>query len=102
MQLLIFDVDGTLVDSQDAIVESQRRTFLAHDLPAPDRKTALSVVGLSLREAFTALVGPDGPIDSMAEHYKNAFSICSTAPAGTSCSRRRRRPTIIRPSPRRT
>jgi phosphoglycolate phosphatase len=73
MQLLIFDVDGTLVDSQDVIVEAQRRTFLAHGLPAPDRKTALSVVGLSLREAFEALAGKDAPIDSLAEHYKTAF-----------------------------
>ncbi len=81
LQLLIFDVDGTLVDSQDVIVESQRRTFLAHDLPVPDRKTALSVVGLSLREAFTALVGADGPIGSMAEHYKNAFSDLRADPA---------------------
>ena len=73
MQLLIFDIDGTLVDSQDVIVEAQRRTFVAHGLPVPDRKTALSVVGLSLREAFEALAGADAPIDSLAEHYKTAF-----------------------------
>ena len=73
MRLLIFDVDGTLVDSQDNIVESQRRTFLAHGLTPPDRRTSLSVVGLSLREAFTVLVGADGPVDSMAESYKSQF-----------------------------
>jgi len=73
MRLLIFDLDGTIVDSQDMIVESQRRTFLAHGLTPPDRRTCLSVVGLSLREAFTALVGADGPIDSMAESYKGQF-----------------------------
>ena len=72
-RLLIFDVDGTLVDSQDNIVESQRRTFLAHGLTPPDRRTSLSVVGLSLREAFTVLVGADGPVDSMAESYKSQF-----------------------------
>jgi phosphoglycolate phosphatase len=73
-QLLIFDVDGTLVDSQDVIVEAQRRTFLAHDLPVPDRAAALSVVGLSLREAFVVLAGADAPVDSLAEHYKQAFN----------------------------
>ena len=74
MQLVIFDVDGTLVDSQDVIVEAQRRTFVAHGLPVPDRKTALSVVGLSLHEAFVALAGPDAPVASLAETYKSAFN----------------------------
>ena len=72
-RLVIFDVDGTLVDSQNLIVESQRRTFLAHGLTPPDRRTSLSVVGLSLREAFTVLVGADGPVDEMAATYKSLF-----------------------------
>lgn len=72
-RLLIFDLDGTLVDSQDMIVESQRRTFLAHGLTPPDRRTSLSVVGLSLREAFAQLVGADGPVEGMAETYKSLF-----------------------------
>ncbi len=72
-RLLIFDLDGTLVDSQDMIVESQRRTFLAHGLTPPDRRTSLSVVGLSLREAFAQLVGADGPAEGMAETYKSLF-----------------------------
>mgnify|MGYP000886512018 CR=1 FL=1 len=74
MPLLIFDVDGTLVDSQDVIVEAQKRTFAAHGLTPPDRATSLSVVGLSLREAFEVLAGPDAPIDSLAEHYKSQFN----------------------------
>ena len=81
MRLVIFDVDGTLVDSQDVIVEAQRRTFVAHDLPVPDRKTALSVVGLSLHEAFVALAGPDAPIESLAEQYKQAFNDQRADPA---------------------
>lgn len=72
-RLVIFDVDGTLVDSQNIIVEAQRRTFAAHGLPAPDRRASLSVVGLSLQEAFAALVGADGPAASMAAHYKGLF-----------------------------
>ena len=81
MRLLIFDLDGTLVDSQDLIVEAQRRTFVAHGLPAPDRKTALSVVGLSLREAFCALAGEDAPLDSLAAGYKDAFFALRADPA---------------------
>lgn len=73
LQLVIFDVDGTLVDSQHDIVAAQAKAFAAHGLRAPDRSTALSVVGLSLREAFLELAGPDAPVDSLAEAYKDAW-----------------------------
>ena len=80
MRLIIFDVDGTLVDSQHEIVEAQGRAFAAHGLPRPTRETALSVVGLSLTEAFTVLAGPVGPIDSLAESYKAAWLDIRTRP----------------------
>ena len=73
MQLLVFDVDGTIVDSQALIVEAQGRAFAACGLAAPTRERSLSIVGLSLIEAFTALVGPSGPVERLAEEYKLAF-----------------------------
>ncbi len=72
-RLVIFDVDGTLVDSQDLIVAAQREAFAACGLPAPPRAEALSIVGLSLHEAFTVLAGPDAPIARLAGAYKDAF-----------------------------
>ena len=73
MQLVIFDVDGTLIDSQNMIVAAQREAFAACGLEPPSRARSLSIVGLSLAEAFTALVGADGPIEKLAEAYKAAF-----------------------------
>ncbi|MGY2048334.1 HAD-IA family hydrolase [Methylobacterium sp. JK268] len=73
MILIVFDVDGTLVDSQHLIVAAQRAAFAAVGLPAPSRERSLSVVGLSLPQAFTALVGADGPVTALATHYKEAF-----------------------------
>ncbi|MCG6121747.1 MAG: HAD-IA family hydrolase [Microvirga sp.] len=73
MKLVIFDVDGTLVDSQDVIVEAQARAFRAHGLEPPRRERSLSIVGLSLREAFVALAGEAGPVDGLVESYKRAF-----------------------------
>ena len=73
MHLVLFDVDGTLVDSQNLIVEAQRIAFAAHDMEAPSRARALSVVGLSLMEAFTALAGEKAPLESLAREYRNAF-----------------------------
>jgi phosphoglycolate phosphatase len=57
VRLVIFDIDGTLVDSQEYLIEAQRQAFAAHRLEPPSRETSLSIVGLSLREAFAALAG---------------------------------------------
>ena len=57
MKLIVFDVDGTLVDSQHLIVAAQGLAFAENGLPAPGRREALSVVGLSLPQAFRRLVG---------------------------------------------
>lgn len=71
--LLLFDLDGTLLDSAEMILESQRLAFESLDLPVPSRERGLSIVGLSLAEAFRELVGADGPIDALAAAYKQAF-----------------------------
>lgn len=73
MKLVIFDVDGTLIDSQDYICEAQRRAFLAHGLEPPPRERMLSIVGLSLVRAFETLA-PHGPAESLAEAYKAAWT----------------------------
>lgn len=71
--LVLFDLDGTLVDSADIILAAQAKAFAAVSLPMPERARALSIVGLSLREAFEVLAGADGPIDGLVEAYKTAF-----------------------------
>lgn len=81
MQLVVLDVDGTLVDSQALIVEAQRQAFAACGLPAPTRERSLSIVGLSLVEAFTALVGPAGPVEDLAEAYRVGFGRLRQDPA---------------------
>ena len=71
--LLLFDLDGTLVDSADIICAAQAQAFAALGLPAPTRAASLSIVGLSLDEAFSVLVGPEGPVRALSEAYKQAF-----------------------------
>ena len=74
-RLVIFDVDGTLVDSQDIIVAAMTEAFTAEGLAPPPRAEMLSIVGLSLPEAFTVLV-PDGAPDRIArltDGYKAGF-----------------------------
>ncbi|WP_262029943.1 HAD-IA family hydrolase [Microvirga sp. Mcv34] len=81
MKLVLFDVDGTLVDSQNIIVAAQRMAFAAHGLEPPSRERSLSIVGLSLAEAFTVLVGPKGPITGLVEAYKASFHTLRQDPA---------------------
>jgi phosphoglycolate phosphatase len=75
LKLVIFDCDGTLVDSQHMIVAAMTKAYGAHGISPPDREVMLSVVGLSLVEAFTKL--GEGhtafPAESLASHYRDAF-----------------------------
>ncbi|TMJ01785.1 MAG: HAD family hydrolase [Alphaproteobacteria bacterium] len=75
MKLVIFDCDGTLVDSQHMIVSAMTQAYGAHGIPLPERETLLSVIGLSLGEAFTKLGNgaTNFPAESLAAHYRDAF-----------------------------
>jgi phosphoglycolate phosphatase len=73
--LVIFDCDGTLVDSQHSICTAMTRAFEEAKLSAPDRLAILSVVGLSLPHAIARLL-PDAEADfhdHLSERYKLAF-----------------------------
>lgn len=76
MKLIIFDCDGTLVDSQHAIVAAMNAAFAAEGLWPPTRAEVLSVVGLSLASACQRLLPrPDRELaERLAHHYKAAFS----------------------------
>jgi phosphoglycolate phosphatase len=75
MKLVIFDCDGTLVDSQEAICGAMTYAFAGLDLAPPSRLDVLRVVGLSLPEAFERLAPgePTAVRDALAARYKNAF-----------------------------
>ncbi len=81
--LVVFDCDGTLVDSQHAIVSTMAAAFEAAGLPAPDAAAVRRVVGLSLESAVARLLeGADGAPSAdaldrqsqrLAELYRRAF-----------------------------
>jgi phosphoglycolate phosphatase len=52
-----------------------QRAYDAHDIVCPPRERVLSIVGLSLREAFDNLAAGhrNFPVDGMIERYKEAF-----------------------------
>jgi phosphoglycolate phosphatase len=73
--LVLFDCDGTLIDSQHDIVEAMNRAFAVVKLTPPQRHEILSIIGLSLPQAMAQLV-PDADADfhgHLSEQYKLAF-----------------------------
>ncbi|MFC7331547.1 HAD-IA family hydrolase [Rhodocista pekingensis] len=75
MKLALFDCDGTLVDSQYAIVAAMTAGFAAAGLPAPPAEAVRRVVGLPLVGAVAKLAPLLEPAlhVEIAEAYKAAF-----------------------------
>lgn len=75
LRLVIFDVDGTLVDSQSHIAAAMEAAFAGEGLPVPPHDEVLGVVGLSLPVAIAQLA-PDLPpaqAARMQDTYREAF-----------------------------
>ena len=75
LRLVVFDCDGTLVDSQHSIIDCMTSAFEEHGLTAPLADDVRSIVGLSLDEAISRLTPDLTPeaIDVLVENYKLAF-----------------------------
>lgn len=75
LRLVLFDVDGTLVDSQNAITGAMNEAFSGAGLPVPPRGAILSIVGLSLDRAMAQLA-PEADAATHAalvDGYKHAY-----------------------------
>jgi phosphoglycolate phosphatase len=84
LQLAVFDLDGTLVDSQHAIVASMRAAFESQALTPPEAAVVRSVIGLPL-DAAIERINPDvrGLLTQrIAEGYKNHAHSAQGASAG--------------------
>ncbi len=75
-RLVIFDVDGTLIDSQNHIYAAMETAFSLTGQILPARAEVLGIVGLSLPEAVRQLVPtlPDGTRDRIVAAYKQSFN----------------------------
>ena len=66
---VLFDLDGTLLDSVELIVESYRHTLAAHGLPPRERADVLLGLGQTLEDQFRRWYGEDAPIDALVQTY---------------------------------
>ena len=73
--LVMFDVDGTLIDSEAHIAAALDAMYRAGGRATPDRQRLLSIVGLSLNEAIRNLEPDldDRMVATWAEAYRDEF-----------------------------
>lgn len=74
-KLILFDVDGTLVDSQNHILAAMTHAFERNGMVAPSREQTLSIVGLSLPQAIARLAPEldDRQNAEVVAAYKQSF-----------------------------
>ena len=75
MKLVIFDFDGTLVDSRKLIIESNRVVFGQFGLSPPSEDESFSLVGMSLELVLLQLAGPDAPVEKMVSAYREVLPL---------------------------
>lgn len=56
---ILFDLDGTLVDSAPAAIEATQQAFKEFEMPPPDRDAILALMGIPIEESFPILGGPN-------------------------------------------
>jgi phosphoglycolate phosphatase len=81
---LLFDFDGTLVDSAPAILATFSQVLEAHDLQ-PRRAIDSSLIGPPLRPTLEALSGQSDPVllDALSASFREIYDaqVCLTTPA---------------------
>jgi phosphoglycolate phosphatase len=74
-KLIVFDCDGTLVDTQYIITEVMRLAFVATGLAAPARAAILRTIGLSLPETMMELAPEHCPVirNELVRAYREEY-----------------------------
>lgn len=71
---VLFDFDGTLVDSSEGIFKSLSYAFRQDGKPVPDTQTLRKFIGPPIYDSFKTLFGyPDNKIDFMVQKYRERY-----------------------------
>jgi phosphoglycolate phosphatase len=79
-KLILFDLDGTLVDGQHSIYATFAAIFPLFGYEAPSKADVRGIIGRSLPKAIGDLLGEDAPIMVMTEAYKDHFQKMRSVP----------------------
>ena len=73
MATLLFDLDGTLIDSAVGITRCAAYAFEKLGEPVPDDATLRSWIGPPLRVSFAPLLGDDARVERAVELYRERY-----------------------------
>ena len=76
-KIILFDLDGTLIDSTEAILESFHYAFDSLTINRPDDKYILAEIGHPLDIMFTSLGVKDDIIWNIVAKYKEKYRLIS-------------------------
>lgn len=82
LRLILFDCDGTLVDSGTHIVGAMQAAFTHHGITPPDDETVRGIIGLSLPFAIAELHAEDPAVhEELLTAYKTIYRDAATREA---------------------
>ena len=67
--LILFDVDGTLVDSQRTIIACMEAAFIRYELPIPSAAAIRHTVGLALVDGVAQLLAAKDAALKLRAHW---------------------------------
>ncbi|MHB1863456.1 MAG: HAD family hydrolase [Gemmatimonadaceae bacterium] len=70
LHTILFDLDGTLIDSIELIQRSKTHAFESRGLPAPSDAEWLPGIGTPLRAMFTRYAADDAEVDAFIGAYR--------------------------------
>ena len=76
--IILFDLDGTLIDSTEAILETFHHSFKAHNYPNPKDEDITSLIGYPLDVMYRELGVVEESIWDYVATYKDYYRIIST------------------------
>jgi phosphoglycolate phosphatase len=81
-ELLVFDWDGTLMDSEARIITSMQAAFADQGRAPIPASAVREVIGLGLEEALRRLPGiePDEPLDALIACYRHHYLVANKTP----------------------
>ena len=71
--IILFDLDGTLIDSTKAIYASFCEALEAFGYPKPNLDSVKATIGHTLEDMFLAHQIPEGRVGEFVQSYRNAY-----------------------------
>ncbi len=72
MKAILFDLDGTLVDSLSVIIDSYRPAFAEHNIPYPGDKQIAALIGVGL-DVIIRSFAPIEAVDALSKSYREYY-----------------------------